>query len=111
MSKSRKYLQSNGLGDHLSPDIVAQTQIKRKHPKRKKTITPLSDDQLALQCKGVDIDVRISKLAKLKHDVAPGLGCLCNEHLLALRLKPNHQMTTSTAAAVDNPWDYANAVI
>ena len=39
-SKARKLLQSNGLGDHANPEIVAQ--MTRKHPKRKKPITGLT---------------------------------------------------------------------
>ena len=44
-------------------------------------------------------------------DVAPGLGCLRNEHLLALAVNQSHQMLPSTAAAIHNYLDYANAVV
>jgi len=37
-SKARKHLQSNGLGDHADPNII--DQMKRKHPLRKRPITP-----------------------------------------------------------------------
>jgi hypothetical protein len=44
-------------------------------------------------------------------DVAPGLGCFHNEHLLALAVNPSCQMTQSTATAIENYLDYANAIV
>jgi len=67
-SKARKHLQSNGLGDHANPDIIEQ--MKRKHPLRKKTASLLSASELQVERK------------------SPGLGCMRNEHLLALTLNP-----------------------
>ena len=43
-SKSRKHLQSNGLGDHTNPDII--DQMKRNPPLRKNVITPLTGAEL-----------------------------------------------------------------
>ena len=85
--------------------------MRRKHPARKAPITPLSEDELAVPRKGIDRGVLVAKLKGLKHDVAPGLGCLRNEHLLALLLNPNCQLTPSAARAVDNLCDFANAVV
>ena len=108
-SKARKCLQSNGLGDHTEESIVEQ--MKRKHPARKKPITPLTEEELQAPRKGIDRDVFRKRLSQLKHDIAPGLGCLRNEHLLALLLNPDRQMTPSAAAAVDHLHDYANAAV
>ena len=47
----------------------------------------------------------------LTHDTAPGLGCLRNEHLAALNLNPDRQMSPSAAATIDNYLEYANAVV
>ena len=88
-SKARKLLQSNGLGDHINPKIVAQ--MKRKHPKRKKLIAGLTAEQLEAPRKGLSMKVFGAKLRGLKHDVALGFGCLRNEHLLALNLNPARQ--------------------
>ena len=37
-SKAQKHLQSNGLGDHVDPNII--DQMKRKHPLQKQPNTP-----------------------------------------------------------------------
>ena len=81
-SKARKGLMSNGLGDHTDESIIEQ--MKRKHPLRKKDIAPLSEAELSMPRKGISYDVLKRKITQLKHDVAPGLGCLRNEHLLAI---------------------------
>ena len=49
-------------------------------------------------------------IKQLKSDVAPGLGCLPNEHLSVLLLNPDRPVTPSASAAVDNLLDYSNAV-
>ncbi|KAL7525155.1 hypothetical protein ACHAXR_000881, partial [Thalassiosira sp. AJA248-18] len=103
------YLQSNGLGNHTDDDIVQQ--MAHKHPKQKSPIQPLSVPELAIPRKTIDRDVLADHLHLLKHDVAPGLGCLRNEHLLALQLNPNRQQTPSAAAAVDNLLDYVNVAV
>lgn len=51
------------------------------------------------------------KIKQLKSDVAPGLGCLRNEHLSVLLLNPDRPVTPSASAAVDNLLDYSNAVV
>ena len=56
--------------------------MRRKHPKRKEDITPLSNDDLSAPRKSIDFDVFQRTLRLLQHDTAPGLGCLRNEHLL-----------------------------
>ena len=43
-SKARKYLQSNGLGNHT--DNAIAEQMKWKHPKRKIPIMQLTDAEL-----------------------------------------------------------------
>ena len=108
-SKARKFLESNGIGDHNSEDIIAQ--MTKKHPKRKKPITPLTAAELAHSRKGTDRKVFESTLTGLTHYTAPGLGCLRNEHLTALRLNPDRQMSPSAAALIDNYHEYANAVV
>ena len=75
-SKARRYLQSNGMGDHRNPDIVQQ--MKRKHPARKKAIRKLTEAELEFGRKGINRDVFDLKHRQLKHDVAPALGCLRN---------------------------------
>ena len=90
-SKARKHLQSNGLGDHTDEAIIEQ--MTRKHPARKKPITPLSNEDLEKPRRGISREIFAKQIAGLKHDVAPGLGCLRNEHLLALLLNPDRQMT------------------
>ena len=88
-SKARKLLQSNGLGDREDPAIVEQ--MTRKHPKRKEAIAELTAAELEAPRKGLSREVFGDKLRELKHDVAPGLGCFRNEHMLALNLNPARQ--------------------
>jgi hypothetical protein len=66
---------------------------------------------MLLPRKEIDRDMFLWDIRALKADVAPGLGCLRNEHLLALAVNQSHQMTPSAAAAIDNYLDYANAVV
>ena len=47
----------------------------------------------------------------LKHNVAPGLGCLQNEHLLALNLNPARKMTLSAANAVDELFPLRSPIV
>ena len=79
--------------------------MTRKHPARKKPITPLSNEDLEKPRRGISREIFAKQIAGLKHDVAPGLGCLRNEHLLALLLNPDRQMTPSAAQVVDNFYD------
>ena len=85
--------------------------MKKKHPARKKPITPLTNEDLQLPRKGLSRELLAKNIAALKHGVAPGLGCLRNEHLLAILLNPDRQMTPSAASVVDNFYDYAEAVV
>jgi hypothetical protein len=66
---------------------------------------------MQLHGKGIDRDVFIWEIRALNADVAPGLRCLRNEHLLALAVNGFCQMMPSAAAAIDNYLDYANAVV
>jgi hypothetical protein len=43
-SRARKYLQSNGLGNHTDPAIA--DQMARKHPSHKAPMTTLSNDEM-----------------------------------------------------------------
>ena len=83
----------------------------RKHPAQKKPITPLTVEELQIPCKGINSEVFRERLKHLKHDTAPGIGCIRNEHLLVLVLDPDRQMTPSAAAAVDHFFDYANVKV
>ena len=85
--------------------------MKRKHPKQKLPITQLTEAELRVPRKGINSKVFRTILRQLKHDVAPGLGCLRNEHLLALLINPDRQMTLGAALAVDNLHDYVNAIV
>ena len=106
-SKARKHLQSNGLGDHTDENIIEH--MTHNHPARKKPITPLSNEDLEKPRRGISRELFAKQIAGLKHDVASGLGCLQNEHLLAILLNPNRQMNPSAAQVVDNFYDYADA--
>ena len=86
-------------------------QMKRKHPLRKTPITPLTEAELQAEWKGISCKDLDNCLRSLKHDVSPGLGCMRNKHLLALLPNPEPQVTPSAAAVVDNPFDYANAIV
>ena len=110
-SKARKYLQSNGLGDHTKDSIVEQMKQKQKHLKQKLLITQLTDAELQVPQKGINSEVFRKRLRQLKHDVAPGLGCLRNEHILALLINPDRQMTPSAASSVDNLHNYVNVIV
>ncbi len=103
------YIQSNGLSNHTDPASV--DQMTRKHPAQKAPITTLSNDEMRLPKKGIDRDMFLQEIRVLKADVAPGLGCLCNKHLLALAVDQSCQMMPSAAAAIDNYLNYANAVV
>ena len=108
-SKARKFLQSNGLGDHNDPAIVEQ--IQAKYPRRKEAVTPLTAAELEALQKGICGEVLCTKLGQLNHDVAPGLGGLRNEHLHTLIMNEKREKTPSAAGAVDNPCNYANAAV
>jgi hypothetical protein len=66
---------------------------------------------MGLPRKGIDHDVLLWEIRALKADVAPGLGCLHNEHLLTLAVNQSCQIMPSAAAAIDNYLNYANVVI
>ena len=83
----------------------------RKHPARKEPITSLTEAELQSPRKGINSETFRKRLKGLNHDVAPGIGCLCNEHLLALPINPDRQMTPGAAAAIDHLYDFANAVV
>ena len=67
---------------------------------------PLSEGKLQAAHKGISGDVLRDNIKGLTHDVAVGLVCLRNEHLLALLLNPDRQITPSAAAVRDNLLDY-----
>ena len=50
-------------------------------------------------------------MRQLKHDIAPGRGCLWNKHLLALLFSPKRQVTPSAEDATTNFFDYCNAIV
>jgi hypothetical protein len=77
-SQARKHLQSNGLGNHTDPAIAEQ--MTWKHPAWKAPITTLLNNELLVARKGIDCGVFLWETWVLKADVAPGLGCLCNEN-------------------------------
>ena len=77
-------------------------QMADKHPKRKEAIAALTAAELEAPRKGLSREVFGDKLRELKHDVAPGLGCLRNEHMLALNLNPARQQTPSATSTVDD---------
>jgi hypothetical protein len=85
--------------------------MTRKHPACKAPIATLSNDEMQLPRIGIDRDMFLREIRALKADVAPGLGCLCNKHLLALAVNQSRQLTPSAATAIDNYLDYANAVL
>ncbi len=108
-SQARKHLQSNGLGNHTDPAIA--DQMTWKYPACKAPITTLSNDEMQLPRKGIDSDVFLQEMRVLKADMAPGLGCPHNEHLLTLAVNQFHQMMPRAAAAIDNYLNNANAVV
>ena len=65
-------------------------------------MTPLTHDELNVQRKSISKEVFRRETLALKHDSAPGCGCLKNEHLIATIMNPKRQMTPSAAAAFDN---------
>ncbi len=109
LSKARQFLQSNGLAKHDDPRIVQQ--LSRKHPNRKEDMTPLTQTELNVQRKGISKEVLTRETLSLKHDVAPGIGCLRNEHLIAIILNPKQQVTPMAATVMDNFYEYANAIV
>ncbi len=80
--------------------------LTRKHPSWKIATTAPSDKELHVAKKGINCNVFMWDIRALKVDVAPGLGCHCNKHLLALAINTSRQMTPSTAAAIENYLDY-----
>ena len=99
----------NGLADDRDPAIIEQ--MRRKHPACKQPIDPLSPEELQALRKGIDRATFIRLLWQLKTDVSPGLGCLRNEHLLALLPNSGRQVTPSATAVIDEYLDYTNAVV
>ena len=80
-SKARKYLQSNGLGDHTDNAIVQQ--MMRKYPACKQPITLITEAELQSPHKGINSETFHERLKGLNHNVAPGIGGLRNKHLLS----------------------------
>ena len=74
------------MENHKDADIIEQ--MKRKHPARKKEITKMTETEMGVRRKKISREMFNAKMKQLKHDVAPGLGCLRNEHLLALPFSP-----------------------
>ena len=74
-------------------------------------MTPLTEEELNVQRNGIIKEVFDRELIALKHDVAPGLGCLQNEHLIAIIISPKWQVTSSVVAAMDNFYKYANGIV
>ena len=85
--------------------------MERKHPARKKAIWKLTGAELEFSRKGFNRDMFNMKRRQLKHDVAPGLGCLRSKHILALLINPHRQVTPSAQAAVGNFFNYANTIV
>ena len=85
--------------------------MTRKQTKHKTPIAALTAEQLEAPRKGLNREVFGVKLRGLKHDVAPVLGCLWNEHLFAINLDPARKMTPRAANAVDDFFDYAVAIV
>jgi hypothetical protein len=108
-SQARRHLQSYGLGNHT--DTAIADQMTWKHPVHKAPVTALSNDEMQFPRKGIDHDLFLWEIRTLKVDVAPGLGCLRNEHLLALAVNQSCQIMPSAAAAIDSYLDYANAFV
>jgi len=65
-------------------------------------MTPLTEEELNIQRKSISREVFDRELIALKHNVAPGIGCLQNKLLFAIQINPKQQITPSAAAAVDN---------
>jgi hypothetical protein len=109
LGKARRHLQSNGLGYHTDDNIIQQ--LDRKHPTRKEAMTPLTEEELNVPRKGISKEVFDRELIALKHDVAPGLGCLQNEHIIAIKINPKRQVTPSAADAMENFYEYSNGIV
>ena len=74
-------------------------------------MSPLTDDELSHPQKEVDSNVLHVRLRQLKHNVAPCLEGLHNEHLLALLLSNKRQQSSSAVNATSNFVEYANAIV
>jgi hypothetical protein len=85
--------------------------MKRKHLARKKGIHKLTEAELEFNRKGTNRDVFDLKYRQLKHNVAPGLGCLRNEHILAILINLHRQVTPSAYATTRNFFGYENAIV
>jgi hypothetical protein len=68
----------------------------------------LTNKELSKPRKGIDREVFDKELKPLKHDIAPGLGCIQNKHLLALFINPNRQASPEARDAVNNLHIFAN---
>jgi len=62
---------------------------------------------LPLQQQNSKLNARVS----VANDVSPGLECIRNEHLLAMMLNPDRQVTPNAATLVNNLYDYANVIV
>jgi hypothetical protein len=63
------------MGDPL--DTRVQAQLQAKHPTRKEEIPPMTNEQLTTE------DLK-DAILNMPHNVSPGLGGLCYEHLQAI---------------------------
>jgi hypothetical protein len=71
----------------------------------------LTNKELSRPRKGIDRAVFDKELKSLKHDIAPGIGCIRNKHLLALLINPNRQATPEARYAVNNLHTFTNNVL
>ena len=63
-------------------------QLSNKHLARKEEITLLTHAELNVQRKSLSKEVLRWEILALKHDSAPGIGCLRKEHLIAIIMNP-----------------------
>ena len=57
------------------------------------------------------LETTLEKLQWLKFNVAPGLDCLRNKHLLALLMDPKREVSPSAKLAVEHYFVYSCAVV
>ncbi len=72
---------------------------------------PIDKQELNRPRKGIDRAVFDKELKSLKHDIAPGLGCIQNEYFLALLINPNRQATPEARDTANNLHTFANNVV
>ena len=108
-NKARKQVTSNGLED-INNDRIVQ-QMRRKHPHRKKEITPATEEELSAARKGIGKKTLREVLHGLSHDTSPGLGSERNEHLTVLLFDEQSEVTSRAQSAFDNMFEFANDVV